>query len=79
MPDFWVPHGPAPPTFLSIPTGPNNDFSDILETTELDALVVDDRGLKLLSPQVLQKAPKHIRGSRQLSSQSLSLMLRQRH
>jgi D-alanine--poly(phosphoribitol) ligase subunit 1 len=42
------------------PDWPEQRLLSILQTTELDALVVDDRGLKLLSAQVLQKAPKHI-------------------
>ena len=42
------------------PDWPEQRLLSILQTTELDALVVDDRGLKLLSPQVLQKAPKDI-------------------
>jgi len=42
------------------PDWPEPRLLSILQTTELDALIVDDRGLKLLSPQVLQQAPKHI-------------------
>jgi amino acid adenylation domain-containing protein len=42
------------------PDWPEQRLLSILQTTDLDALVVDDRGLKLLSPQVLQQAPKHI-------------------
>ena len=42
------------------PDWPEQRLLSILQTTELDALVVDDRGRKLLSPHVLQKAPKHI-------------------
>ena len=42
------------------PEWPEQRLLSILRTTELDALVVDDRGLKLLSSQVLQAGPKHI-------------------
>lgn len=42
------------------PGWPEQRLLSILRTTELDALVVDDRGLKLLSSQVLQAGPKHI-------------------
>src|SRR5579859_2790125 len=42
------------------PDWPEQRLLNILQTIELDALVVDDRGLKLLSAAVLQKAPKHI-------------------
>jgi D-alanine--poly(phosphoribitol) ligase subunit 1 len=42
------------------PGWPEQRLLSILQTTELDALVVDDRGLKLLSPQVLEQCPKYI-------------------
>jgi D-alanine--poly(phosphoribitol) ligase subunit 1 len=42
------------------PDWPEPRLLSILQTTELDALVVDDRGLKLLSLQVLQHAPENI-------------------
>ena len=42
------------------PDWPDQRLLSILATTELDALVVDDRGLKLLSEPVLQHCPKHI-------------------
>jgi D-alanine--poly(phosphoribitol) ligase subunit 1 len=42
------------------PSWPEKRLLSILQTTELDALVVDDRGLKLLSPQVLEQSPKYI-------------------
>jgi D-alanine--poly(phosphoribitol) ligase subunit 1 len=42
------------------PGWPEQRLLSILQTTELDALVVDDRGLKLLSPQVLEHAPQWI-------------------
>jgi len=42
------------------PDWPEQRLLRILETTELEALVVDDRGLKLLSAQVLNRSSKHI-------------------
>jgi hypothetical protein len=42
------------------PDWPEQRLLRILETTELDALVVDDRGLKLLSAEVLSQSPNHI-------------------
>jgi D-alanine--poly(phosphoribitol) ligase subunit 1 len=42
------------------PDWPEQRLLRILEATELDALVVDDRGVKLLTPQVLNHGPKHI-------------------
>jgi amino acid adenylation domain-containing protein len=42
------------------PDWPERRLLGILERTELDALVVDDRGLKLLTAQVLKQSPKHI-------------------
>jgi amino acid adenylation domain-containing protein len=42
------------------PDWPEQRLLRILEATELDALVVDDRGLKLLTAQVLNHGPKHI-------------------
>jgi len=42
------------------PDWPEQRLMRILETTELDALVVDDRGLKLLSAEVLNQSPNHI-------------------
>ena len=42
------------------PDWPESRLLRILEATALDALVVDDRGLKLLSPQILRQSPKHI-------------------
>jgi len=42
------------------PDWPEQRLLRILEATELDALLVDDRGSKLLSPQVVSHAPKHI-------------------
>ena len=42
------------------PDWPEQRLLRILETTELDALVVDDRGLKLLSAEVLNQGPNHI-------------------
>ena len=42
------------------PDWPEQRLLRILEATELDALVVDDRGLQLLSAQVLNRCPRHI-------------------
>ena len=42
------------------PDWPELRLLKILETIELDALVVDDRGLKALSPTVLKQSPKRI-------------------
>jgi amino acid adenylation domain-containing protein len=42
------------------PDWPEQRLLRILKTTELDALVVDERGLKQLSAQVLDYSPKHI-------------------
>ena len=42
------------------PDWPERRLLRVLETTELDALIVDDRGLKLLSAQVLKQSPNHI-------------------
>jgi acyl-CoA synthetase (AMP-forming)/AMP-acid ligase II len=42
------------------PDWPEQRLQKILETTELDALVVDDRGLKLLSSEVLRFCPRRI-------------------
>jgi acyl-CoA synthetase (AMP-forming)/AMP-acid ligase II len=42
------------------PDWPEQRLLRILNVTELDALVVDDRGTKLLSPDVLNYAPKRI-------------------
>ena len=42
------------------PDWPEQRLLRILESTELDALVVDDRGVKLLSAQVRDHGPKHI-------------------
>jgi D-alanine--poly(phosphoribitol) ligase subunit 1 len=53
------------------PDWPEQRLLNILQTIELDALVVDDRGLKLLSADVLQKTPKHILAP--ASPQSFSL------
>src|SRR5580658_3249346 len=39
------------------PDWPEQRLLGILEATELDALVVDDRGAKLLTPQVLNHGP----------------------
>ena len=46
------------------PDWPEQRLMRILETIELDALVVDDRGLKLLSAQVLNQSPESHPGSR---------------
>lgn len=50
------------------PDWPEQRLLSILATTELDTLLVDDRGLKLLSPQVLQQGVKHILASASHSS-----------
>ena len=42
------------------PDWPEQRLLRILEATELDALIVDDRGLKLLTAQALRLGPKHI-------------------
>lgn len=42
------------------PDWPEQRLLNILNTTGLDVLVVDDRGLKLLTPQVLEQGPKYI-------------------
>jgi amino acid adenylation domain-containing protein len=42
------------------PEWPEQRLLRILEATELDALVVDDRGAKHLSAQALRHAPKHL-------------------
>jgi D-alanine--poly(phosphoribitol) ligase subunit 1 len=42
------------------PNWPEQRLLRILEATELDALVVDDQGSTLLSPQVLKRSPKHL-------------------
>ena len=42
------------------PDWPEQRLLKVLETTKLDSLVVDDRGLKLLSPQVLSWSPRRI-------------------
>jgi len=42
------------------PEWPEQRLLRILEATELDALVVDDRGAKLLSAPVLRHAPQHL-------------------
>ena len=55
------------------PDWPEPRLLSILQTTELDALIVDDRGLKLLSPQVLQQAPKHILAPARSESFSLAV------
>lgn len=42
------------------PEWPEHRLLSILETTELDTLIVDDRGLKLLTPAVINRGIKHI-------------------
>lgn len=42
------------------PEWPEHRLISILETTELDTLIVDDRGLKLLTPSVLERGISHI-------------------
>ncbi|HEY3973061.1 MAG TPA: amino acid adenylation domain-containing protein [Candidatus Sulfotelmatobacter sp.] len=54
------------------PDWPEQRLLNILQTTNLDALVVDDRGLKLLTSEVLQHAPKSILAP--ASSESFSLL-----
>jgi amino acid adenylation domain-containing protein len=53
------------------PDWPAARLIKVLEATELDALVVDERGLKLLSHQVLTACPKHILASSRQTSPSL--------
>jgi D-alanine--poly(phosphoribitol) ligase subunit 1 len=55
------------------PDWPEQRLLRILEGTELDALVVDDRGLKLLSAQVLNYGPKHILAPGRSTSFSLGV------
>jgi D-alanine--poly(phosphoribitol) ligase subunit 1 len=45
------------------PDWPAARLIQVLEATELDALIVDDRGLKVLSNQVLAAGPRHILAS----------------
>ena len=52
------------------PEWPEHRLLSILETTELNTLIVDDRGLRLLTPQVLQRI-RHILGSPDAGSFSL--------
>lgn len=42
------------------PDWPEQRLLSILQTTELDTLIVDKRGLKLLSPRVVENGPRHI-------------------
>ena len=53
------------------PDWPEQRLLSILATSELDTLLVDDRGLKLFSPQVLQQGVKHILASASRSSSCL--------
>ena len=57
------------------PDWPEQRLLNILQTTNLDALIVDDRGLKLLTPQFLQHAPKNILAPASASSASLGTSL----
>lgn len=53
------------------PDWPEQRLLRVLEMTEPDALLVDHRGLKLLSAQVLKRSPKHILAPGNSTSSSL--------
>jgi non-ribosomal peptide synthetase component F len=54
------------------PDWPEQRLQRILETTELEALVVDDRGLKRLSPEILRHCPRQVLTPDQTSCLSLN-------